>query len=186
MDNRGFAVERELQIVAFDVGREEFGVDVKKVEGVISLVDITRMPRAPDFVEGIINLRGQIIAVVDLATRLRIEAGERSPATRIVVVEAQDVKVGLIVESPEVINIDAEDIEPTPALAAGEVESTFIKGVVKMDDRLLILLDVDRVLTEEERGDIGSMQPVEAGREEEARPEGGRAVDPPVDEGGTS
>jgi purine-binding chemotaxis protein CheW len=169
MDDKGYAVDREMQLVAFKVGREEFGVDVKKVEGVISLVDITRMPRAPQFVEGIINLRGQIIAVVDLASRLGIEAGERSPASRIVVVEAQDVKVGLIVDLPEVINIDKEDIEASPALAGGDVESSFIKGVVKLGDRLLILLDVDRVLSDEERFDIGEIEtePGEQSAEEE-------------------
>jgi purine-binding chemotaxis protein CheW len=157
MDDQGYAVDREMQLVAFKVGREEFGVDVKKVEGVISLVDVTRMPRAPRFVEGIINLRGQIIAVVDLASRLGIEAGEHGPASRIVVVEAQDVKVGLVVDLPEVINIDKEDIEASPALAGGDVESSFIKGVVKLGDRLLILLDVDKVLSDEERFDIGEM-----------------------------
>jgi purine-binding chemotaxis protein CheW len=166
MAERGFAVESEKQLVAFLVGREEFGVDVMKVEGVISMVDITRMPRAPEFVEGIINLRGQIIPVVDLARRLGIEGNERSSTTRIVVVEAQDVKVGLIVDSPEVIHIDPEDIEPSPALAAGDLETTFIRGVVKLEDRLLILLDADGVLTEEELGDIdaiGRLRPAGAG-----------------------
>lgn len=168
MDAKGFAVDREMQLVAFRVGREEFGVDVKKVKGVISLVDVTRMPRAPEFVEGIINLRGQIIAVVDLATRLHIPASERGPATRIVVVEADDVKVGLVVDSPEVINIDANDVEPSPALARGDVESAFIKGVVKLGDRLLILLDVDRVLSEEERGHIETIESAEVSQGEEA------------------
>lgn len=168
MEDKGFAVDRELQLVAFSVGREEFGVDVKKVEGVISLVDITRMPRAPGFVEGIINLRGQIIAVIDLAARLGIEAADRGHTTRIVVVEAHDVKVGLVVDSPEVINIDAEDIEPSPAITVGEIESSFITGVVKMDNRLLILLDVDRILSDEQRGEIGSMEISETGTEVES------------------
>ena len=171
MDDKGYAVDREMQLVAFKVGSEEFGVDVKKVEGVISLVDITRMPRAPQFVEGIINLRGQIIAVVDLANRRGIAADEKGPASRIVVVEAQDVKVGLIVDTPEVINIDKEDIEASPALASADVESAFIKGVVKLGDRLLILLDVDRVLSDEERTDIGAFDPtaeLQAGEEEQA------------------
>jgi len=157
MDDKGYAGDSEMQLVAFRVGSEEFGVDVKKVEGVISLVDITRMPRAPGFVEGIINLRGQIIAVVDLASRLGIDSSERGSATRIVVVEALEVKVGLIVDSPEVINIESKDIEASPALVGGDVESSFIKGVVKIGERLLILLDVDRVLSEEERLDIDRM-----------------------------
>ena len=94
MEESGFSVDREMQLVSFRVGREEFGVDVQKVEGVISPVDITKMPRSPEFVEGIINLRGQIVAVVDLARRLGIEGSKRGAATRIVVVEAQNVKVG--------------------------------------------------------------------------------------------
>lgn len=168
MDEKGFTVDREMQLVAFRVGREDFGVDVKKVEGVISLVNITRMPRTPDFVEGIINLRGQIVAVVDLAARLGIEATDRGPATRIVVVEAQEVKVGLIVDSPEVININRDDIEPSPMLAS-TVDSSFISGVVKLDDKLLILLDVDRVLSDEERDDIGDIEA--AGYERTEMPE---------------
>ena len=169
MEDKGFAVDREMQVVAFKVGREDFGVDVKKVEGVISMVDITRMPRAPQFVEGIINLRGQIVAVVGLATRLGIESTERGAATRIVVVEAQDVKVGLVVESPEVINISQEDIEASPMLATSDVNASFIMGVVKLGDRLLILLDVDRVLSDEERTDIGEidMSTVAETKEEE-------------------
>ncbi|MDD5747535.1 MAG: chemotaxis protein CheW [Actinomycetota bacterium] len=163
MGERRFTVAGEMQLVAFKVGKESFGVDVKKVEGVISLVDITRMPRSPSFVEGIINLRGQIIAVVDLASRLGIEGSGRGSKTRIVVVESEDVKIGLIVDSPEVIAINPEDIEPTPQIAVGEVESSFIKGVVKMDDKLLILLDVDRVLSEEERADVSDFEHEEKG-----------------------
>jgi purine-binding chemotaxis protein CheW len=166
MDEQGYAVDREMQLVAFKVGREDFGVDVKKVEGVISLVDITRMPRSPHFVEGIINLRGQIVAVVDLATRLEIETTERSSKTRIVVVEAQEVKVGLVVESPEVININKDDIEASPTIAASDVKSSFIKGVVKLGDRLLILLDVDRVLTDEERLGIDELDMSELAQDE--------------------
>lgn len=156
-ENTEMPLGREMQLVAFHVGREEFGVDVTKVEGVISMVDITRMPRVPEFVEGIINLRGQIVAVVDLAKRLGVEPDERGAGTRIVVVEAQDVKVGLIVESPEVMNVNAEDIEPSPTVASSDVESAFIKGVVKLGERLLILLDIDKVLSREQQSDIESI-----------------------------
>lgn len=166
MNDTGFTVERERQLVAFRVGREEFGVDVMKVEGVISMVDITRMPGAPWFVEGIINLRGQIIAVVDLAARLGIEPHEGDAATRIVVVESQEIKVGVLVASPQVINISAEDIEPSPVVALGDVDSSFIEGVVKLDERLLILLDVDRILTEDELASIEGAVPAPGVAEE--------------------
>jgi purine-binding chemotaxis protein CheW len=166
VEEDGFSVDREMKLVSFRVGREEFGVDVQKVDGVISPVDITKMPRAPDFLEGIINLRGQIIAVLDLAKRLGIEGSSRGASTRIVVVEAQSVKVGLIVDTPEVININAGDVEPNPTLVGGEVESSFIRGVVKLGDRLLILLDVDSIVSETERGDVGVTESQGAGREE--------------------
>lgn len=156
-----FAIEGEIQLVAFKVGNEEFGVDVKKVEGVISLVDITRLPRAPEFVEGIINLRGQIIAVIDLATRLRIPESQQTAGSRIVVVEVEDIKVGLIVDAPEVINISKADIEPSPTIGMGDIESSFIKGVAKLEDRLLILLDVDRVLSEGEKVDLEGIEELE-------------------------
>lgn len=150
MEEHENIVENEMQLVAFRVGREDFGVDVQKVESVISLVNITRMPRSPSFVEGIINLRGQIVAVVDLATRLSIESAERSGKTRVVVVEARDVKVGLIVEEPDVINVNKADIETAPLASPGEGTPSFIRGVVKLGERLLILLDVDKVLSEDE------------------------------------
>ncbi|MBN1288556.1 MAG: chemotaxis protein CheW [Actinobacteria bacterium] len=167
-----FALEGEIQLVAFKVGGEEFGVDVKKVEGVISLVDITRLPRAPEFVEGIINLRGQIIAVIDLATRLRIPESQQTAGSRIVVVEVEDIKVGLIVDSPEVINITKGDIEPSPTIGMGDIESSFIRGVAKIEDRLLILLDVDRVLSEGEKVDLGEIDALET--EIELGPEEGQ------------
>lgn len=167
MEEKELTIGREIQLVAFKVGTEDFGVDVRKVEGVISLVDITRMPRAPEFVEGIINLRGQVIAVIDLATRLQIPASQRGSETRIVVVESQEVKVGLVVDSPEVINIEEDSVEPSPALATGGVESSLIRGVAKIDERLLILLDLDGVLSEEEREGIQTVETELVEQEEE-------------------
>jgi purine-binding chemotaxis protein CheW len=142
--------DREVQLVIFQLGREEFAVEVTQVREIIRMQDITRMPKAPSFVEGIINLRGQIIAVLDLAQRLSLEAAERGPETRIIVVEAGDVKVGMIVDSvSEVMRINEDEVEPSPALAA-DVEAVYLKGVVKQDNRLIILLDLTRILATEE------------------------------------
>ncbi|MDD5448472.1 MAG: chemotaxis protein CheW [Actinomycetota bacterium] len=157
IERKGF-FDREMQMVAFRVGKEDFAVDVMKVESVIPMADITRMPRAPEFVEGIINLRGQIIPLVDLAKRLGIEPGPRTESTRIVVVESGGVKVGLIVESPEVVKVSMEDLEASPGLVASDVESAFIKGIVKLSERLLIALDVDRILTDEEKDGIDRIE----------------------------
>jgi purine-binding chemotaxis protein CheW len=138
--------DREVQLVIFQLGREEFAVEVTQVREIIRMQDITRMPKAPSFVEGIINLRGQIIAVLDLAQRLSLEAAERGPETRIIVVEAGDVKVGMIVDSvSEVMRINEDEVEPSPA-----VEAVYLKGVVKQDNRLIILLDLTRILATEE------------------------------------
>lgn len=142
--------DREVQLVIFQLGREEFAVEVTQVREIIRMQDITRMPKAPSFVEGIINLRGQIIAVLDLAQRLNLEAADRGSETRIIVVEAGDVKVGMIVDSvSEVMRISEEEVEPSPALAA-DVEAVYLKGVVKQENRLIILLDLTRILATEE------------------------------------
>ncbi|MBC7246820.1 MAG: chemotaxis protein CheW [Actinobacteria bacterium] len=145
----------ELQLVVFSLGREEFAVEVTQVREIMRMEEITRMPKSPHFVEGIINLRGQIIAVIDLAKRLNIEAQERSGDTRIIVVEAGDVKVGMIVDSvSEVLRVDADALEPSPTLAA-DVSAAFLTGVIKHDNRLIILLDLTKVLSLEEMAGLG-------------------------------
>lgn len=148
------AVE-EIQLVVFSLGREEFAVEVTQVREIIRMEEITRMPKSPYFVEGIINLRGQIIAVIDLAKRLNIEPGERSTETRIIVVEAGDVRVGMIVDSvSEVLRIGADAVEPSPTMAT-DVSAAFLRGVVKHDNRLIILLDLAKVLSLEEMASLG-------------------------------
>ncbi|MGQ9536843.1 MAG: chemotaxis protein CheW [Actinomycetota bacterium] len=145
----------EIQLVVFGLGREEFAVEVTQVREIIRMEEITRMPKSPPFVEGIINLRGQIIAVIDLARRLNLPSGERGTETRIIVVEAGDVKVGMIVDSvSEVLRVSAEAVEPNPALAA-DVSAAFLQGVVKHDNRLIILLDLTRILSLEEMAGLG-------------------------------
>lgn len=145
----------EIQLVVFSLGREEFAVEVTQVREIMRMEEITRMPKSPHFVEGIINLRGQIIAVVELAKRLNLEVGEKSGDTRIIVVEAEDIKVGMIVDSvSEVLRVEAEAVEPSPTLAT-DISSAFLLGVVKKDNRLIILLDLTKVLSLEEMAGLG-------------------------------
>ncbi len=145
----------EIQLVVFSLGREEFAVEVTQVREIMRMEEITRMPKSPHFVEGIINLRGQIIAVIDLAKRLSIEAGERGGETRIIVVEAGDLKVGMIVDSvSEVLRVSADALEPSPTIAT-DVSAAFILGVIKHDNRLIILLDLTKVLSLEEMAGLG-------------------------------
>ena len=149
------AIQEEIQLVAFSLGREEFAVEVTQVREIIRMEEITRMPKTPGFVEGIINLRGQIIAVIDLARRLNLESAERGSETRIIVVEAHEVKVGMIVDSvSEVLRVSTDAVESTPTLAT-DVSAAYLQGVVKQDNRLIILLDLSKVLSLEEIASMG-------------------------------
>lgn len=145
----------ELQLVVFSLGREEFAVEVTQVREIMRMEEITRMPKSPHFVEGIINLRGQIIAVVELAKRLNLEVGERDSDTRIIVVEAEDIKVGMIVDAvSEVLRVSADAVEPSPTMAT-DISAAYLQGVVKQDNRLIILLDLTRVLSLQEMAGLG-------------------------------
>ena len=136
-----------LQLVTFHVGDEEFGVDILAVREINRMMEITRVPHAPVFVEGVINLRGQVIPVVDLRTRFQLDAVEHDKNTRIVVVELSEKVVGFLVDSvSEVLRVPRDLIEPPPPIV-GSVDSEYIQAVVKLDDRLLILLDLQKLFS---------------------------------------
>ena len=139
--------DERLQLVTFSIGDEEFGVDILKVQEIIRTMEITRVPRAPEFVEGVINLRGKVIPVIDMRKRFNLPAVQRDSHTRIIVMEFGSAKiVGFLVDAvSEVLRIPASTVEPAPAVVSG-VGSEYIKGVGKLDDRLLILLDLDSLL----------------------------------------
>ena len=140
-----------LQLVSFKLKQEEFGVNILQVQEIIRMQEITNVPNAPEFVEGVINLRGRVIPIVDLRKRFGLESKEHSSATRIIVVMIGDVQVGLIVdEVSEVLRISEDTVEPPPPIVAG-IESDYIKGVGKLEDRLLILLDLNKILSMEEK-----------------------------------
>jgi purine-binding chemotaxis protein CheW len=143
--------KREYQLVVFKIGNEEFGVDIAQVREIVRLIEITYMPKAPEFIEGVVNLRGQIVAIIDLAKRLGIPSRPRGDVTRIIVVEIGENTVGMIVDSvSEVLRLSSEDIEEVPGLIETEVPEHYIRGVGKLPDRLLVLIDLSRVLTHEE------------------------------------
>ncbi|MFA5363062.1 MAG: chemotaxis protein CheW [Candidatus Omnitrophota bacterium] len=143
--------EKECQLVVFTIGDEEFGVDIRQVREIVRLVAITFLPKAPSFIEGVVNLRGQVLAVIDLAKRLGIKSKERGETTRIIVVEVADNTVGMTVDSvSEVLRLGSEFVEEMPSLVDTEVPEHFIRGVGKLKDRLLVLLDLKNILTIEE------------------------------------
>lgn len=143
-----------IQLVSFKLGKEEFGVDILKVQEINRMLEITEMPNSPDFVEGIVNLRGRIIPVIDLKKRLNMPVKEHNNSTRIIVVELNGKTIGFIVdEVSEVLRIESNITEPPPDMVAG-IESDYITAVAKLDDRLLILLDLNKVLTNEEEKEL--------------------------------
>ncbi|MCC6444584.1 MAG: chemotaxis protein CheW [Armatimonadetes bacterium] len=148
------AVVDEEQLVALEIAGEIYGVDISLIHGIIMMQEITRIPHAPAFVEGVTNLRGRVIPVLDLRKRFGLPEAERTKENRIVIVEISDEMMGMIVDGvSEVLRISADAIEPTPPIVTG-LESAYLRGVGKVDDRLIILLDVRKVLSESERQQI--------------------------------
>lgn len=144
-----------LQLVTFRLGNEEFSLDILRVQEIIRHMELTRVPRTPDFVDGVINLRGRVIPVLDLRKRFGLPSDERTNETRIIVVDVDNKTVGLKVDAvSEVLRLPADTVEPAPAIVTG-AESDYIKGVGKLDGRLLILLDVEKILTRTERDALG-------------------------------
>jgi len=140
-----------MQLVTFSIGEEEFGVDILKVQEIIRMMEITKVPRAPEFVEGVINLRGKVIPILDLRKRFGLVARSHDKHTRIIVIEINNMIVGFVVDSvSEVLRIPSSTVEPPPPVVSG-LESEYISGVGKLEDRLLILLDLDRLLSNEEQ-----------------------------------
>ncbi|MNK86395.1 Chemotaxis protein CheW [compost metagenome] len=139
------------QLVSFTLGAEEFAVDIGVVQEIVRMPEITKVPRSPAFVEGVVNLRGKIIPVVDLRKRFLLPASEATKSTRIVIVTLGGRTVGMIVDAvSEVLRLSSEAIEATPEMVASQVQASFLKGIAKLEGRLLILPDLDRVLDEDE------------------------------------
>jgi purine-binding chemotaxis protein CheW len=142
--------EREEQLVVFELSGESYGVAIGAVNTIIRMQPVTHVPRAPGFVEGVINLRGSIVPVIDLRQRFGLTASAETKASRIVVVETQVGLIGMIVDAvTETLSIAAEAVEP-PASIVTTPESHYLRGVAKVEERLIILLDVGRVLTADE------------------------------------
>lgn len=139
-----------LQLVSFHIEEEEFAIDILNIQGINRMMNITRVPNTPAFVEGIINLRGQVIPVVNLRKRLGFPPKEPDKSTRIIVVEIGKRVIGFIVDSVnEVLRISSSITEPPPPMVAG-IDSEYITAVGKLEDRLLILLDLEKVLSGDE------------------------------------
>jgi purine-binding chemotaxis protein CheW len=147
----------EEQLVVFDLASEAYGVDIGAVREIIRIMDITRVPKTPEFVEGIINLRGKVIPVVDLRRRFSLPVSEENKENRIVVVDIGGQDIGVMVDAvTEVLRISSDSVEP-PSSVITTADSAFLLGIAKLESRLIILLDLERVLSEEERAELSKV-----------------------------
>ncbi len=147
--------KKQFQLVTFGIGEETFGIEILKVQEIIRMVEMTHVPNTPAFVEGVINLRGRIIPVIDLRLRLGFQAREHDTKTRIIVIEINQVTAGFVVDAVfEVLRIPADSIEPPPPVIAG-LDAEYISGAGSVKNRLLMLLDLERLLSRKEKTALG-------------------------------
>jgi purine-binding chemotaxis protein CheW len=154
-ETRDRETEKEslMQLVGFVLGKELFGVDILMVQEIIREAAITTIPDAPDFIEGVINLRGNIIPIIDLRKRLRLRGGKDKDISDIwiIILNINDRVAGFIVDSvTQVLKIESNIIKPPPDIVVAGLKSQYIRGVCKIDERLLVLLDFNRILLVEE------------------------------------
>lgn len=149
----------ENQIVVFELGSEYFGVNIASVQSIIKLQPITQLPHAPGFVEGVTNLRGNVLPVIDLRKRFGLSLQEADKHTRIMVVSVDQTEVGMIVDGvSEVLTVPEQAVEPAPSITT-TVDSTFIAGIAKLGTsegnyRLVILLDLGKIFSLQEQASL--------------------------------
>ena len=134
------------EYLSFTLGNEHYGVDILKVQEIRGYDAVTRVPDAPDYIKGVINLRGTIVSVIDLRLKLRLDEARYDAFTVMIVLNVEDRVVGIVVDSvSDVIPLNADQIRPTPEFGAA-VDTRFISGIGTQDDRMLILLDIETLL----------------------------------------
>lgn len=149
--------EDEIQLVIFKIGEEEFAAEINQVKEIITPVGITKVPAAPRFVFGVINLRGKLITIVDLHMRLGFESALETNDARIIVSDVKDGVLGMMVDEVlGVSRIPENQIEPPPPMSAGTIDSDYIRGIAKTEGRLIVILDLNKILIDEEEGKIKS------------------------------
>jgi len=144
------------QFISFSVGPEEYGLELMRVKEVIRVREITWLPRAPSFVKGIINLRGDVIPIIDLRDKFGLETREHTAQTRVIVVEVEGRLMGMVVDAAsQVVRIPADQLDPPPVL--GGFSQEFITGVGKIGEKLVILLNPDAILSADEKTALSSI-----------------------------
>ncbi|VAV83379.1 Positive regulator of CheA protein activity (CheW) [hydrothermal vent metagenome] len=165
------------QYVTFCLGDEEYGVDILKVQEIIGISPVTKVPYLPDFIKGVINLRGIVVPIVDLRLRFRLQAAEYTDRTCVVIVKVGERVVGMIVDAvSEVMEIEEAMIDAAPSFGSG-VRTDFIDGMGKVEERLVLLLDIEKLFTEGEMQEISSVAGAEGLEEVAAGSAGEQAVE---------
>ena len=148
----------EQQLVVFDVAGESYGINIAAVESIIKMQNITKLPHAKEFIKGVTNLRGSVLPVIDLRTRFGLEPQQETKQTRIIIVTMNKLKVGAVVDGvSEVLSVPDDAIEAIP-VTVSSVNSAFLKGIVRIENRLIILLDLGKVLEFEEQQALATIQ----------------------------
>lgn len=147
----------ERKYVVFRLDNEHYGVDIMQVREVSEFRDTLKIPNVPDFIDGVINLRGDITPIISLKKRFNLNTGYDKKDGRVIVVNIEDKLVGFIVDdASQVLTIDDENIDPTPEIIAG-VDRKYINGIGKIAERMVIILDLEKVLTESEKEQLDEM-----------------------------
>ena len=154
----------EIQLVTFMLGAEEFGVPISQIQEIDRLGKVTKVPKAAPFIEGITNLRGEVIPVLDTRKRFDLEAKPSDDRTRVVIVNFGGVRTGLVVDSVrQVLNLATKDIAPPPEAIGSGIDQQFISGIGKADSgkRMIVLLDVEKILSRQEQTQLSEVQQIE-------------------------
>lgn len=142
------------KVIIFELMDKEYAIDIDAVQGIERVMSITRVPKTPSYVKGVINLRGVVTPIIDLRERFQLDTKEMDDSTRIIVVSLEDYDVGLIVDGAnDVIDLPLNAIEPQPEVV-GSVASEFISGVAKIENRLFVMLELSKVLEPIKRAEI--------------------------------
>ncbi|HNR87224.1 MAG TPA: chemotaxis protein CheW [Spirochaetota bacterium] len=144
------SVASSLQVVCFKVGREEYGIDILKVQEILKVPKITVLPKSAEYIKGVIDLRGKVIPIIDLGKRFGIEMGGDLRSSRVIVVDVKGKRIGLAIDAvSHVAKIDAKDIEPPPPVVKG-ISGRYIAGIGKLGQDFVVILDIDQIFMIEE------------------------------------
>lgn len=147
-----------LQQVIFKLDNEEYGLDIMKVNGIEKYQEVVKVPNSPVYIEGMINLRGEVLPIYSLRTKFNLEVKEPNDETKIIVVNTNDMKIGFVVDAVvEILNIDEDNVESAPKLVTG-ISRKYIKSVAKQEDnRMIVLIDIDLIVSDEEKLELGEV-----------------------------